>query len=97
MYFIKLWKNIGAKTMIKKNESEQICKIGTRGSALALWQAQNVQKKLQDKGHKTELVPVKSAGDLELDIPLYDMGITGIFTKSLVNCRITPALTTPVI
>lgn len=61
----------------------QVIRIGTRDSALALWQAQNVQKKLQDKGHKTELVPVKSVGDLELDTPLYDMGITGIFTKTL--------------
>lgn len=61
----------------------QVIRIGTRDSALALWQAQNVQKKLQEKGHKTELVPVKSVGDLELDTPLYDMGITGIFTKTL--------------
>src|SRR5690606_22231986 len=32
---------------------------------------------------KTQLVPVKSEGDLVLDKPLYEMGITGIFTKTL--------------
>lgn len=61
----------------------QVIRIGTRDSALAMWQAQNVQNQLQKKGCKTVLIPVKSDGDLELDLPLYDMGITGIFTKTL--------------
>ena len=58
-------------------------RIGTRDSALALWQAQTVQKKLEDLNFKTELIPIKSDGDLDLNQPLYEMGITGIFTKSL--------------
>ncbi|WP_276389151.1 hydroxymethylbilane synthase [Eudoraea chungangensis] len=61
----------------------QVIRIGTRDSALAIWQAQNVQNQLQKKGYKTVLIPVKSDGDLELNLPLYDMGITGIFTKTL--------------
>jgi len=61
----------------------KIIRIGTRDSELALWQAHKVQNKLQALGYKTELVPVKSTGDLVLDVPLYEMGITGIFTKTL--------------
>ena len=61
----------------------KIIRIGTRDSELALWQAHKVQNKLQALGYKTQLVPVKSTGDLVLDVPLYEMGITGIFTKTL--------------
>ena len=58
-------------------------RIGTRDSELALWQAKTVQKSLEKLGHVTELVPVKSLGDIQLEQPLYEMGITGIFTKTL--------------
>lgn len=61
----------------------KIIKIGTRDSQLALWQAETVQNKLISLGYKTELVPVKSTGDIVLDKPLYELGITGIFTKTL--------------
>lgn len=58
-------------------------RIGTRDSELALWQARHVQEQLEALGFETELVSVKSTGDLVLDKPLYEMGITGIFTKTL--------------
>lgn len=58
-------------------------RIGTRDSELALWQATTVQNKLETLGHTTTLIPVKSTGDLVLDKPLYELGITGIFTKTL--------------
>ncbi len=58
-------------------------RIGTRDSELALWQATTVQDKLEKLGYNTVLVPVKSTGDLILDKPLYELGITGIFTKTL--------------
>jgi len=58
-------------------------RIGTRDSELALWQANTVKSKLESLGYTTQLVPVKSEGDLVLDKPLYEMGITGIFTKTL--------------
>ena len=61
----------------------QILRIGTRDSELALWQATQVQRLLEAMGHDSTLVPVKSKGDLELDKPLYDLGVTGIFTKTL--------------
>ncbi|TXD74877.1 hydroxymethylbilane synthase [Aequorivita antarctica] len=58
-------------------------RIGTRDSELALWQANTVKSKLENLGYNTQLVPVKSEGDLVLNKPLYEMGITGIFTKTL--------------
>ncbi|MET0759468.1 MAG: hydroxymethylbilane synthase [Flavobacterium sp.] len=58
-------------------------RIGTRDSELALWQAHTVQKELNDLGYKTEIIAVKSQGDIILDKPLYELGITGIFTKTL--------------
>lgn len=58
-------------------------RIGTRDSELALWQAHTVQNKLNDLGYQTEIVAVKSEGDIVLDKPLYELGITGIFTKTL--------------
>ena len=61
----------------------KVIRIGTRDSELALWQAHTVQKKLNDLGFKTEIIAVKSDGDIILDKPLYELGITGIFTKTL--------------
>jgi hydroxymethylbilane synthase len=58
-------------------------RIGTRDSELALWQAKTVEKKLNELEYKTEIISVKSDGDLLLDKPLYELGITGIFTKTL--------------
>ena len=63
--------------------SEKTIRIGTRDSELALWQAHTVQKQLNDLGYKTEIIAVKSQGDIILDKPLYELGITGIFTKTL--------------
>jgi hydroxymethylbilane synthase len=64
-------------------DSNKTIRIGTRDSELALWQAHTVQKKLNDLGYKTEIIAVKSQGDIVLDKPLYELGITGIFTKTL--------------
>tara|TARA_B100000795_G_scaffold99911_1_gene73503 strand:- start:34703 stop:35617 length:915 start_codon:yes stop_codon:yes gene_type:complete len=61
----------------------KVIRIGTRDSQLALWQAHTVEKQLESLGYKTQLVPVKATGDLKLDTPLYELGITGIFTKTL--------------
>lgn len=62
---------------------QKTIRIGTRDSELALWQAKTVEKQLNDLGCKTEIVAVKSQGDIILDKPLYELGITGIFTKTL--------------
>ncbi len=58
-------------------------RIGTRSSALALWQARWVQTLLSSKGFKSELVPIQSSGDKQQKKPLYELGVQGIFTKEL--------------
>jgi hydroxymethylbilane synthase len=58
-------------------------RIGTRDSELALWQAHTVEHQLQQLGYSTKIIAVKSTGDIILDKPLYELGITGIFTKTL--------------
>lgn len=58
-------------------------RIGTRNSPLALWQAREVARKLQNRNIKTDIVPIISSGDKNLTQPLYTLGITGIFTKDL--------------
>ena len=63
--------------------AQKVIRIGTRDSELALWKAHTVEKKLNDLGYKTEIIAVKSEGDIILDKPLYELGITGIFTKTL--------------
>jgi hydroxymethylbilane synthase len=58
-------------------------RIGTRDSALALWQAEKVKCALEESGTACEIVPIKSEGDLNLTTPIYQMGLTGVFTKTL--------------
>ena len=58
-------------------------KIGTRESNLAVWQANYAKTKLESLGLNCELVKIKSEGDVNQITPLYDFGVSGIFTKSL--------------
>lgn len=61
----------------------KIIRIGTRSSELALWQATTVAKQIEFLGYQTEIVKIDSLGDVVLDKPLYELGITGVFTKNL--------------
>lgn len=58
-------------------------RIGTRESQLAVWQATYVQQLLEQNGYQSELVYIKSEGDIDLQTPLYEIGVQGIFTRSL--------------
>src|ERR1700753_559239 len=58
-------------------------RIGTRESNLAIWQATQVKELLEKEGVAAQLVPIKSEGDIDLRTPLYEMGVQGIFTRSL--------------
>jgi len=58
-------------------------RIGTRESQLAIWQANQVKELLAEQGAESELVFIKSDGDVDLVTPLYDIGVQGIFTRSL--------------
>ena len=69
-------------------------KIGTRGSKLALWQANWVKSALNagNTSIAVELVPIKTKGDKILDVPLAKVGGKGLFVKeiedALLNGRI---------
>ena len=63
--------------------TNKIIRIGTRESQLAVWQATQVKSLLAQHGFSSELVYIKSEGDLDLKTPLYEMGVQGIFTRSL--------------
>lgn len=58
-------------------------RIGTRESQLAVWQASQVQNLLAQNNFDSELVFIKSEGDIDLVTPLYELGVQGIFTRSL--------------
>ena len=61
----------------------KVLRIGTRESQLAVWQANTVKNLLAENGFESELVYIKSEGDLDLKTPLYEMGVQGIFTRTL--------------
>jgi hydroxymethylbilane synthase len=68
--------------------SEQKIRIGTRDSQLATWQAKQVAQKLQKLGYDTELIFVKSEGDIDRTTPLTEMGGKGVFTKALDDAQL---------
>ncbi len=67
-------------------------RIGTRKSQLAQWQADLVKDKLAEIGVESHLVLIESEGDQDQIKPLYEMGVTGVFTRildtALLNDRI---------
>jgi len=58
-------------------------RIGTRASKLAVWQAKQVQALLQKINISSSIIKIKSSGDKDLSKPVYELGITGVFTKEL--------------
>jgi hydroxymethylbilane synthase len=60
-------------------------RIGTRASALALWQAQHVAALLraQPGAPAVELLHIKTAGDLQTEVPLWQAGGRAFFTKEI--------------
>jgi hydroxymethylbilane synthase len=62
---------------------KQVIRIGTRESELAVWQAMQVKELLAAQQVTAKLVYIKSEGDIDLKTPLYEMGVQGIFTRSL--------------
>jgi hydroxymethylbilane synthase len=58
-------------------------KIGTRSSALAVWQTERVRFLLRASGYETERVEIKTTGDLTPDIPLARIGSRALFTKQI--------------
>jgi len=58
-------------------------RIGSRGSALALWQANFVRSELERRGFACEVIIIKTAGDHVQDAPVAGIGLKGVFIKEL--------------
>ena len=58
-------------------------RIGSRGSQLALWQANHIAALLRERGHQVELEIIKTTGDKITDVALAKVGIKGMFTKEI--------------
>jgi hydroxymethylbilane synthase len=58
-------------------------RIGSRGSQLALWQANHISALLRERGHEVELEIIKTTGDKILDVALAKVGTKGMFTKEI--------------
>jgi hydroxymethylbilane synthase len=69
------------KLFEKNKMAEKVIRIGTRDSELAF--SKPLSRKAKRFRYITEILAVKSTGDIILDKPLYELGITGIFTKTL--------------
>src|ERR1700751_3450576 len=56
-------------------------RIGSRGSQLALWQANHISALLRERGHEVELEIIKTTGDKITDVAFAKVGTKGMFTK----------------
>src|SRR5437868_1016407 len=58
-------------------------RIGSRGSQLALWQADHVRDALRARGHSVDIQIIKTTGDKIQDVALSQVGTKGMFTKEI--------------
>jgi hydroxymethylbilane synthase len=58
-------------------------RIGSRGSQLALWQANHISALLRARGHEVEIEIIHTTGDKILDVALAKVGTRGMFTKEI--------------
>ena len=58
-------------------------RIGSRGSQLALWQANHIADELRQRGHEVEIEVIKTTGDKITDVALAKVGTKGMFTKEI--------------
>ncbi|MBZ5646710.1 MAG: hydroxymethylbilane synthase [Acidobacteriia bacterium] len=58
-------------------------RIGSRGSQLALWQANHVKALLEGQGHQVEIEIIKTTGDKITEVALAKVGTKGMFTKEI--------------
>jgi hydroxymethylbilane synthase len=61
----------------------KIFRIGTRGSKLALWQAEYVASLIHPSGYQTEIVPIETRGDKILNVSIAKIGSKGVFTEEI--------------
>jgi hydroxymethylbilane synthase len=58
-------------------------RIGSRGSQLALWQANHISARLRERDHEVEIEIIKTTGDRITDVALAKVGTKGMFTKEI--------------
>ena len=58
-------------------------RIGSRGSQLALWQANHISALLRERGHEVEIEIIHTTGDKITDVALAKVGTKGMFTKEI--------------
>lgn len=58
-------------------------RIGSRGSQLALWQANHISALLRERGYEVEIEIIKTTGDKITDVALAKVGTKGMFTKEI--------------
>lgn len=61
----------------------KIIRIGTRGSKLALWQAEHVASLIKPSGYQTEIIPIDTKGDRIMDVSISKIGSKGVFTEEI--------------
>ena len=61
----------------------KVFRIGTRGSKLALWQAEHVASLIKPSGYDTEIVPIETRGDKILNVSIAKIGSKGVFTEEI--------------
>jgi hydroxymethylbilane synthase len=65
-------------------KTNQVIRLGSRGSKLALWQAEFIQFEIERRtGRKVEITRIKTTGDMILDVPLAKVGGKGLFVKEI--------------
>lgn len=70
------------------NPSQRKMILGSRGSVLALWQANFVAQKIQALGHDVEIKTWKTTGDIVQDRFLHEIGGKGLFIKELEDAMV---------
>src|SRR5688572_14409962 len=61
----------------------KIFRIGTRGSKLALWQAEDVADLIKACGYETQIIPIESRGDKVLNVSIAKIGSNGVVTEEV--------------
>lgn len=62
---------------------DKLIRIGTRGSKLAMWQAQHIAELIKPSGYRTEIIPIETQGDKILDVTISKIGSKGVFTEEI--------------
>src|SRR6185369_2763876 len=73
----------GAEIGLRRTRLMARLRIGSRGSQLALWQANYIKALLQGCGHEVEIEFIHTTGDKITDVALAKVGTKGMFTKEI--------------